>query len=104
MVARALDRRFFVVLIDRKDYFSHQVGLPRAVVEPSMANKSFMPYTRMLTNGVAITATVTSTSRPLSRPPERPVHAHHLRLPDHRAGQQLHSAVAHRTVSAQARR
>jgi NADH dehydrogenase FAD-containing subunit len=60
MVARALDRRFFVVLIDRKDFFSHQVALPRAVVEPSMANKSFMPYTRMLTNGVAITATVTS--------------------------------------------
>ena len=53
-LAKALDRRFFVVLIDRKDYFLHKVGLPRAVHQPDFASDCLLPYTSLLTNGVFI--------------------------------------------------
>ena len=61
-VAKALDRHFFVVLIDRKDHLVHWLGLPRALVEPSKAADMHIPYHRLLTDGVFIQAHVTSIS------------------------------------------
>ena len=53
-LAKALDGRFFVVLIDRKDFFLHKVGLPRAVHQPDFARDCLLPYHALLTNGVFI--------------------------------------------------
>lgn len=51
--AKALDKtkRFFVVLIDRKPYFLHNIASLRATVERDFAKKILIPYDRLLTNG-----------------------------------------------------
>ena len=52
--AKSLDKtgQFFVILIDRKSYFFHNVGALRAAVEPDFARKILVPYDRLLINGL----------------------------------------------------
>jgi NADH dehydrogenase FAD-containing subunit len=52
--ARQLDKtgQFFVVLIDRKSYFFHNVAALRASVEQDFARRILVPYDRLLTNGL----------------------------------------------------
>jgi len=52
--AKALDKtgHFFVVLIDRKSYFLHNVAALRATVEQNFARKILVPYDRLLKNGL----------------------------------------------------
>jgi NADH dehydrogenase FAD-containing subunit len=52
--AKSLDEtgQFFVVLIDRKSYFLHNVAALRATVERDFAQKILIPYDRLLTNGL----------------------------------------------------
>jgi NADH dehydrogenase FAD-containing subunit len=52
--AKLLDKtgQFFVVLIDRKSYFLHNVAALRATVEQDFARKIIVPYDRLLTNGL----------------------------------------------------
>jgi NADH dehydrogenase FAD-containing subunit len=51
--AKLLDKtgQFFVVLIDRKSYFLHNVGALRASVQRDFARKIVIPYDRLLKNG-----------------------------------------------------
>ena len=51
--AKLLDKSndFFVVLIDRKSYFLHNVATLRATVEPEFAEKIMVPYDRLLAHG-----------------------------------------------------
>lgn len=51
--AKALDktRQFFVVLIDRKSYFLHNIATLRATVEQDITQKILVPYDRLLING-----------------------------------------------------
>ncbi|CAF2723537.1 unnamed protein product [Rotaria sp. Silwood2] len=62
--AKLLDKsgRFFVVLIDRKSYFLHNVAALRATVERDFAQKIIIPYDRLLTNGCVVQAEVISIS------------------------------------------
>ena len=55
--AKLLDKtaQFFVVLIDRKSYFLHNVAALRATVEHDFARKIVKPYDRLLTHGAYIT-------------------------------------------------
>ena len=53
-LAAALDSRYFVVLIDRKDHFVHKIALLRATVQPDRAAQCLLSYARLLTNGVFI--------------------------------------------------
>jgi NADH dehydrogenase FAD-containing subunit len=52
--AKVLDKtgQFFVVLIDRKSYFLHNVAALRATVEHNFARKIVVPYDRLLTRGL----------------------------------------------------
>jgi NADH dehydrogenase FAD-containing subunit len=52
--AKTLDKtgQFFVVLIDRKSYFLHNVAALRATVEHNFARKILAPYDRLLTRGL----------------------------------------------------
>jgi len=52
--AKSLDKtgQFFVVLIDRKSYFLHNVAALRATVERDFARKMLVPYDRLLKNGM----------------------------------------------------
>ena len=52
--AKLLDKsdQFFVVLIDRKSYFLHNVAALRATVEENYARKIIIPYDRLLKNGL----------------------------------------------------
>jgi len=54
--AKLLDKtgQFFVVLVDRKTYFLHNVAALRATVEQDFARKIVTPYDRLLTNGMYI--------------------------------------------------
>ncbi|CAF1301992.1 unnamed protein product [Adineta steineri] len=58
--AKALDKtgHFFVVLIDRKSYFFHNIAALRASVEPNYAQQILIPYDRLLTNGCVVQAEV----------------------------------------------
>ncbi|CAF1311647.1 unnamed protein product [Adineta ricciae] len=60
--AKLLDKsdQFFVILIDRKSYFLHNVAALRATVEENYAQKIIIPYDRLLTNGCVIQAEVIS--------------------------------------------
>ncbi|CAF0739959.1 unnamed protein product [Adineta steineri] len=60
--AKLLDKtgQFFVVLIDRKSYFLHNIASVRAVVEHDFARKIITPYDRLLTNGCVVQAEVIS--------------------------------------------
>lgn len=54
--AKILDKngQFFVVLIDRKSYFLHNVAALRATVEQDFSEQITIPYDRLLTNGLSI--------------------------------------------------
>lgn len=54
--AKALDKigQFFVVLIDRKSYFLHNVAALRATTEQDFAQQILVPYDRLLNNGLYI--------------------------------------------------
>ncbi|UJR31621.1 hypothetical protein I4U23_019103 [Adineta vaga] len=60
--AKLLDKtgQFFVILIDRKSYFLHNIAALRATIEYDYAHKIVIPYDRLLTNGCVIQAEVTS--------------------------------------------
>jgi len=60
--AKHLDKtgNFNVVLIDRKDYFLHNIGSLRATVEPTFAYQICVPYNKLLVNGTVVQAEVTS--------------------------------------------
>ncbi|UJR12396.1 hypothetical protein I4U23_016573 [Adineta vaga] len=62
--AQLLDKngQFFVVLIDRKSYFLHNLATLRACVEPTYANQIMIPYDRLLTHGCVVQAEVISIS------------------------------------------
>ncbi|CAF1182268.1 unnamed protein product [Rotaria sp. Silwood1] len=62
--AKILDKssQFFVILIDRKSYFLHNVAALRATVERDFARKIIVPYDRLLTNGCVVQAEVISIS------------------------------------------
>ncbi|CAF3672553.1 unnamed protein product [Rotaria sordida] len=62
--AKLLDKngQFFVILIDRKSYFLHNVAALRASVEQDFARKIITPYDRLLTNGCVVQAEVISIS------------------------------------------
>ncbi|CAF1241415.1 unnamed protein product [Rotaria magnacalcarata] len=62
--AKSLDETglFFVVLIDRKSYFLHNVATLRATVEENFSQKILIPYDRLLTNGCVVKAEVLSIS------------------------------------------
>lgn len=50
-LAAALDKQCNVVLIDRKDYFLHNIGTPRGMVDTEFMKKCMIPYTELLKNG-----------------------------------------------------
>lgn len=52
--AQALDDVADVTLIDPKDAFIHNVASLRAAVDPTWADKMFLPYDRLLKNGQVI--------------------------------------------------
>lgn len=62
--AKMLDKtgQFFVVLIDRKSYFLHNVATLRASVERDYAQKILIPYDRLLTNGTCPCSSLCSTA------------------------------------------
>mmetsp|Transcript_10638 Transcript_10638/g.35202 ORF Transcript_10638/g.35202 Transcript_10638/m.35202 type:complete len:465 (+) Transcript_10638:2-1396(+) len=57
-VAKDLDSKFNVVLIDRTNYFFHNVGSPRAFVDPTFAPALTIPYDKLLKRGQVIEAQV----------------------------------------------
>jgi NADH dehydrogenase FAD-containing subunit len=59
-LALALDNVCNVVLIDRKDYFLHNVGTPRGMVDTGFMEKCMIPYTELLKNGHMIKGQVSS--------------------------------------------
>ena len=50
-VAKALDPELEVVLVEPKDAFVHNIAALRAVVDPEVLPKIFLPYDRLLANG-----------------------------------------------------
>src|SRR5690242_20189466 len=50
-VAKALDDIADVTLVEPKDAFVHNVAALRALVDPSMLSRIFLPYDRLLTRG-----------------------------------------------------
>src|SRR6202140_2912335 len=50
-VAKALDERHDVVLVEPKDAFMHNIAALRALVDPSWLQRIFLPYAGLLTNG-----------------------------------------------------
>jgi len=58
-VAKALDEHCNVVLFDRKDYFLHNVGTPRGMVDTDFMKKLLIPYDQLLKNGHIVQAQVT---------------------------------------------
>jgi len=59
-VARGLDSKFNVILIDRKNYFLHNVGMLRALTVPGWVDGVLIPYNNLLQNGCVIFAQVTN--------------------------------------------
>ncbi|HZE41011.1 MAG TPA: FAD-dependent oxidoreductase [Stackebrandtia sp.] len=53
-VAKALDDVAQVTLIDPKDAFVHNVASLRTIVDPSWADRMFLPYENLLDNGTVI--------------------------------------------------
>ncbi|CAF1159794.1 unnamed protein product [Adineta ricciae] len=80
--AQLLDKsgQFFVVLIDRKSYFLHNIGTLRACVEKNYANQIMIPYDRALTNGCVVHAEVVSISSNgvFVHGHEQPIHFNYL--------------------------
>ncbi|KAN0047980.1 hypothetical protein ACTA71_002371 [Dictyostelium dimigraforme] len=57
-VAKQLDSKFNVTVVERKQTFFHSVASVRAVVEPELAKKIYIPYDKLLKNGKFIFGTV----------------------------------------------
>ncbi|KAM9955494.1 hypothetical protein ACTFIW_000096 [Dictyostelium discoideum] len=57
-VAKQLDSKFNVTVVERKQTFFHSVGSVRAVVEPELVKKIYIPYDKLLKNGKFIFGTV----------------------------------------------
>jgi len=57
-LAKALDQQFNVLVIERRQYFYHNVASLRAVVEPSFAPLLAIPYDKMLKYGYVIQAEI----------------------------------------------
>jgi len=57
-VAKELDSDCDVVLVDRKDYFLHNIGILRAMAVRGYADRVLVPYSGLLTNGVVVQAHV----------------------------------------------
>lgn len=53
-VAKALDERTKVTLVEPRDAFVHNVAALRAAVDPTVAPQIFLPYDRLLTHGEVI--------------------------------------------------
>ncbi|KAK5580843.1 hypothetical protein RB653_000867 [Dictyostelium firmibasis] len=64
-VAKLLDSNFEVLVVERKQTFFHTVGSVRAVVEPELAKKIYVPYDKLLKNGKFIFGTVIEISSTL---------------------------------------
>jgi len=60
--AKDLDADFNVVLIDRKDYFLHNIGALRALTDPDYTSSIMIPYNKLLKNGHIIQAEVRTIS------------------------------------------
>lgn len=50
-LAKSLDAECNVVLVDRKDYFLHNMGCPRGMVDTEFMKKCMIPYTHLLKQG-----------------------------------------------------
>jgi NADH dehydrogenase FAD-containing subunit len=61
-LAKALDATMNVVLIDRKDYFLHNSGTPRGMVDAEFAKKLVIPYNQLLKNGQVLKGQVVKIS------------------------------------------
>lgn len=61
-IAKELDSVAKVVIVERKDYFLHNVGTPRAFVHPEFIESCAIPYDKLLKNGCVVQATVKSIS------------------------------------------
>lgn len=53
-LARALDNRFDVVLIEPREGFVHNVAAIRALVEPELLQRIILPYDHLLTRGEVV--------------------------------------------------
>jgi len=53
-VAKALDERAKVTLVEPKDAFVHNVAALRAAVDPAIAAQIFLPYDRLLAHGEVV--------------------------------------------------
>jgi len=53
-IASLLDDHVNVILVDRKDYHLHNVATPRAMVDVEFAPKCFVPYDKLLHNGIVL--------------------------------------------------
>ena len=53
-VAKALDERTKVTLVEPRDAFVHNVAALRAAVDPTIAPKIFLPYDRLLAHGEVV--------------------------------------------------
>lgn len=54
--AKALDAtgRFFVVLVERREFFANTVGALRASLDTAAAKQQMVPYTRLLKHGIVL--------------------------------------------------
>src|SRR5262245_28107929 len=53
-VAKALDESARVILVEPKDKFQHNVAALRALVDPSWAPRTFLPYDHLLRRGTVL--------------------------------------------------
>ena len=60
--ATALDAVADVVLVEPKDAFHHNVAALRALVDPSLAPRTFLPYDRLLSRGTVVRDLVVAVS------------------------------------------
>jgi len=57
-LAKTLDAKVNVVLVEKRDHFFHCIGSLRGAVQPDMAPKQMIPYSKLLTHGTFLQATV----------------------------------------------
>ncbi|KAN0000285.1 hypothetical protein ACTFIZ_000739 [Dictyostelium cf. discoideum] len=57
-VAKLLDSKFEVTVVERKKTFFNSIASIRAIVEPELAKKIYIPYDKLLKNGKFIYGTV----------------------------------------------
>ena len=61
-LARGLDRKADVVLVEPRDHFFHNVAAMRAIVEPRLFDRIAIPYDRLLKRGKVIRDRATAIS------------------------------------------